>query len=345
MLWNVWVFLFASRVAATESALIQDYLYLQDIVGHVSDTLVAISQLVDENIRHFPNGGAIVQAMHVAQYMPARRLPKPRLFPHVSAQNLRNNLQNSLLALCPEEVAVDHMCICQERYSQLQVFQNKTEESLAMIAVDKAARQIIVTYRPTRTLKNQITNFDYELVQYPSAPKGVLIHHGFMAFHLSIHPQVEKGVAEFLKDPRFRTFDIQVTGYSLGAGISIASVPSWHRFLHRTGFTNRLIIYSYAGPRVGNDAFAEYLAGLNVPITRYTNREDIISHVPIRSLGYVHVGAEFHDRSIGPNQTELILCNPNYDEDPNCGLNPHAIFSTARHYFPFNKYLPLPPYC
>ncbi|KAJ9055359.1 hypothetical protein DSO57_1004563 [Entomophthora muscae] len=336
--------LFGFVLAANRDTSSMDGNFLEQLDEPIEE-LMKFDQAAFEKLYRTPEGGALAQAMQIMKEAPARRLPTSRGIPHVSPEALIANLQNAFIAVCPDELFETGQCVCEGRYSPTHILRNETAESMAVVSVDKIAHQIIVSYRPTRTLQNQFSNLDFELVQYPDAPKGVLIHHGFKTYHFSIRHKVEEQVYALLKDPRFQTFDLQITGYSLGAGISIASVPSWIAFMRKHHLSNRLVIYSYAGPRVGNEAFAQYLANMNVPITRYTNREDLVSHVPIRSLGYVHVGVEYYERQVNKADPELILCSQAFDEDPSCGLNPNAVLSVLRHFLPFSKYIPLPPFC
>ncbi|KAJ9055361.1 hypothetical protein DSO57_1004565 [Entomophthora muscae] len=317
--------------------------YLHDLYGLVDESSTSMDAF--ERLHRTPLGGAIEQLRRIGREVPAVRLPIPRRIRHVSDKAIRANLQNSLISVCSARVLAAEKCVCKERFSHFQIVENKIPESLAAIAVDTYAHQIIVSYRPTRTLKNAFTNLEFELVQYPGAPRGVLVHKGFLKYHLSLNSQVEDAVGALLNQTKYRAFDVQVTGYSLGAGISIVSAPTWVRFKRKYSYPNRFLFYSYSGPRVGNEPFAQYLANLNVPVMRYTNREDSVPHVPIRSMGYVHVGVEFHEHMVAPNMTKLMRCSQVYDEDPRCSLRPHAVISFDRHYFPFNHFIPLPTYC
>ena len=62
--------------------------------------------------------------------------------------------------------------------------------------------------------------------------------------------------------------------------------------LHISGAT-----YTYVGyglPRVGNQAFANYIDALSTSVTHINNKEDPVPIIPGMDLDYVHPSGEVH---------------------------------------------------
>lgn len=315
--------------------------FIRDLDGSIDEKATRIDQENFERLNRTPQKEGLGYYLRYLREVPARRLPQNRAIHYVSAAKMRGNLQNAFLAACPLEIVMTEECMCAQRYPQRETVYNVTSDGLAVVAVEEAKRQIVVSYRPTKSYKNWVTNFNFEMDQYPGAPEGVKVHRGFLAYVMSIQERSERIVASWLDRREYRNYEIHLTGYSLGAGVAVIAMPLWAHFLQNSGRTNPLLVYSYAGPRPGNEPFAQYVANFDVPVMRYTNQEDIIPHLPPRSFGFVHAGVEFHTR----NASQVVVCSQTYDEDPACALNPHALLSFSRHFFPFEEYVPLPPYC
>ncbi|KAI9290728.1 alpha/beta-hydrolase [Neoconidiobolus thromboides FSU 785] len=183
------------------------------------------------------------------------------------------------------------------------------------------------------------------MVDLPTAKEGVKVHHGFYSNYLSSYFPVRNAVIELLDNPIYKNFTLHITGYSLGASTATISLPDWVSLLKSRYDHRKIEAYAYASPRPGNEGFAQYIADLNVPITRYSNRNDVVPQLGPRSGGFVHAAPEIHERYIGFGRTELIECSQEYDEDPNCGYKENFPVSLAMHLAPLNGLIPLPPYC
>ncbi|KAJ9055366.1 hypothetical protein DSO57_1004570 [Entomophthora muscae] len=248
--------------------------------GSIEDVVTKTDEAVFDTMDQIPRAQGLGKLFRYLREVPARKLPKNRGIRYVSENNFRGNLQNSFLAVCYEQDLATEKCFCNKRYPVRYIIRNDTLESLVLIVVEPANKQIIISYRPTYSDKNWLTNLDFELVQFPGAPKGVQSHRGFKDYVLSVQPQAEKALGKLLKMPKYKDFEVHTTGYSLGAAAAIVSVPAWVKFIRKNRFPHKFLAYSYAGPRPGNEAFAQYLASFKVPITRFSNREDLVTHLP-----------------------------------------------------------------
>ncbi|KAJ9059241.1 hypothetical protein DSO57_1004553 [Entomophthora muscae] len=124
--------------------------------------------------------------INVARDVPARRLATARGIPSVSSTSVMQHLRRAYISTCPSEKVLGFSCVCNTKYKDMVIIKDAKVESLALMAADITTKHIVVTYRPTITLKNWITNADYEFVAMDQAPHGVKVHRGFHRFHSSI---------------------------------------------------------------------------------------------------------------------------------------------------------------
>ncbi|KAI9293024.1 alpha/beta-hydrolase [Neoconidiobolus thromboides FSU 785] len=274
--------------------------------------------------------------------VPSKKLIKPRNVTTASIEKLHSNYQYSVLSICPEALVRNGNCICSRTFLPDSFIREQSKDLYAVTGVDPAIKTVIVSYRGTKSIKNWQTNFDYEQIQYPGANNNVLVHKGFYEATVAIQNQLEKSVLSLLKDPKYKGYKLQITGISLGAALSTVSSLRWKKFLQENNLNSQMEVFAYSSPRVGNEGFAQYIADAKYPLTRYTNLNDIVPHLPPRSFNYVHVAAEIYERRVSFGRTEFVYCDQSFDEDPNCGQSQQGPYSLLRHAFVFNKIIKLP---
>ena len=98
------------------------------------------------------------------------------------------------------------------------------------------------------------------------------MHKGFEAAVDSVWDEIEREL-NVLSCPLF------YTGHSLGAALAVLAA-SRHA---------PQAVYSFASPRIGNEAFVASLA--DVPVYRVVDDEDAVTSLPPKLLGFRHVGA------------------------------------------------------
>ncbi|KAJ9080238.1 hypothetical protein DSO57_1027265 [Entomophthora muscae] len=258
---------------------------------------------------------------------------------------LQQRFMDAAISYCSHKHVFGFPCICDSSYKESEVIVNKQSKSVVVAAINQKTQRIVISYRPTMTWQNWKDNVAYSLVHMPNAPIGAQVHQGFYRYYNSTILKSTACVRRLLRDTRYKSYPIQIVGYSLGAAVAIVSLPGWVEILDTLRDTRGLEVIAYAGPRPGNEMLAEYLASFRVPITRYTNRNDIVSHLPPRSLGFVHVGHEIHEKANKDGKSTFINCDDHFDEDPACSYGTEGSYSARRHMLPFNKFVPLPPFC
>jgi triacylglycerol lipase len=148
----------------------------------------------------------------------------------------------------------------------------------------------IIAFRGTQLSKEWLQNFQAR--QIAAAPTSQFryagkAHEGFV----QVYSELQQATLQSLEqlNPQVPCY---ITGHSLGAAIALlAGMDSAMRFGDRR---ERLHIYTYGCPRVGNPAFAESSSQLTPNHYRVVNLADAFTLVPPINIGeYVHVGQEW----------------------------------------------------
>ncbi|KAJ9079351.1 hypothetical protein DSO57_1036229 [Entomophthora muscae] len=269
-------------------------------------------------------------------------LSSPRPSYGVTAKDVQNYLQHSLISVCKADKL--DKCFCEGKFADLKIFINETFDAQAAVATDSRNKLIIISYRGSVSKKNWDTNFRSQLINYPKLNSKIKIHQGFYEHFRSLQSQMEPEVLKLLNNPKYKNFKLHVTGYSLGASLAAVALPAWTSLLSTRRMEKKAQLFIYSGPRPGNVEFSRYLETLGIPLIRYAKNGDVVPHVPDQSVGYSHVGQEFYDGSLFLRKKEVIRCANNVIEDGNCLLQ-DTQFHFINHFLPFQKVIPLPPFC
>jgi triacylglycerol lipase len=115
------------------------------------------------------------------------------------------------------------------------------------------------------------------------------VHKGFVEAYKSIEIQVLRGLKMIGDLPLY------ITGHSLGAALATVAT----QYLERDPILRDQIAacYTFGSPRVGNK---EYDREFKSAIYRVVNTTDIVTVVPLLSMGYTHIGdVRFLEREMG----------------------------------------------
>ncbi len=166
----------------------------------------------------------------------------------------------------------------------------------------KSDNQNILAFRGTQTADEWL--IDFTAVQVP-VPLGwfdskydfkeAKMHLGFLIQYVFLYKQINAGVG-LLDHGR----PLSVTGHSLGAALAVVGATVVRVLNYPIkGFLGNVRMYNFAGPRVGNDAFAAAYDFLLSDSYRIVNMADIVPVLPPTSLQlgdislqYGHVGKD-----------------------------------------------------
>lgn len=149
-------------------------------------------------------------------------------------------------------------------------------------------RTIVVAFRGTEIKKLQDWTTDLKAGFKPEC--GGNVHCGFQSAIDHIWESLVVTILQF----RTKNQKLFLTGHSLGGALATLSAIR----LVKSGQPVDAL-YTYGSPRVGNRAFrSEFNAILLDRTFRFVNDEDGVARLPMKALGYCHVGQKFRfDRS------------------------------------------------
>ncbi|KAG1860458.1 Alpha/Beta hydrolase protein [Suillus tomentosus] len=136
-----------------------------------------------------------------------------------------------------------------------------------------------------------LTTLDSTL--FPGISSDIEVHNGFQDAQTSTATDVLAAVESAMST--YGTTSVTMVGHSLGAAITLLDsvyLPLW--LPAGTTFTT----IGYGLPRVGNQAFADYVDA-NLHLTHINNEEDPIPICPGMFLGFVHPAGEVHIQDSG----------------------------------------------
>jgi triacylglycerol lipase len=149
---------------------------------------------------------------------------------------------------------------------------------LGLLAVNEATKTTTIAFRGTETPEDWLKDLDFVAVAFAFVPKSGLVHMGFDAVYTTVRESVW---AAFGAN---KTNTLWITGHSLGGAVTQLCALD---FAQTAGLAAAPNVYTFAGPRVGDEAFKD-LFDDSVPLCyRVVNRWDIVPQVPPPPL-YIH---------------------------------------------------------
>ncbi|KAI9292198.1 alpha/beta-hydrolase [Neoconidiobolus thromboides FSU 785] len=226
---------------------------------------------------------------------------------------------------CPKEQIINWSCSrCRLRsdITQAMVFEHKNTESRAFITVDHKNRNVIIAFRGSANLKNWLQNVKIlksELL--PDNPE-VQVHLGFKQCMGALRPNYLPVISNLLKT--YPNYHLIVTGHSLGG--AVASLAAADLYFTLKLPSERVKLFTYGEPRVGNNEFAKWYDLLPYYSSRVVNKNDIVPRLPPRLLGFSHRNNEIWLTKSGSQQCSSLAL-----EDSKCSLSVNSFLSVTDH--------------
>eukprot|EP01117_Protostelium_nocturnum_P020178 TRINITY_DN8965_c0_g1_i1.p1 TRINITY_DN8965_c0_g1~~TRINITY_DN8965_c0_g1_i1.p1 ORF type:complete len:305 (-),score=60.66 TRINITY_DN8965_c0_g1_i1:14-892(-) len=163
-------------------------------------------------------------------------------------------------------------------------------------------------YRGSANVWNWVDNFlAWPYVPFHDEIPNAWVHDGFFRDYLSIRQQV-LDASDILRK-NYPNLPIITTGHSLGGALAVFTAADL-RISNKT--SQPINIWSFGCPRVGNKGFADYLNS-NFVHRRSVNQRDLVPHLPMKSIGYLHDNTEYW---FPTNGTSWVKCPQT--EQPDC---------------------------
>jgi hypothetical protein len=234
-------------------------------------------------------------------------------------------LMYSYSAYCPESKIVNWSCFfCVYNLSDTKGFKVASVVQYAPTNtfgyIGNNGKTVEVVFRGTQpaSLENWITDLSaFHTKPYPNVPNA-FVHSGFMDAYDAVKPAVRSAVASLIASTNATR--VVITGHSLGAAIATLCAADLAASL-KIPFA----LYNFGSPRVGNRAFADYIAKIVPTAYRITNKADTVPHLPDTLMGFHHIAQEvwWHTTK------EYKICDMS-GEDPSCE-NSRLIWSIPDH--------------
>ncbi|KAF4630999.1 hypothetical protein G7Y89_g7134 [Cudoniella acicularis] len=152
-------------------------------------------------------------------------------------------------------------------------------EASGFVGIDATNKLIVVSYAGSANFDNYVADLLAPLESCSDLVSGCKMHQGFQYAWEDVQdttmPAVKAAVAAY------PTYSVIATGHSLGGAVATVAGA----YLRAAGIPTD--IYSYGSPRIGNEAFVDFVdaqAGVNYRVTHYN---DPIPRYPAKLLGIV----------------------------------------------------------
>lgn len=152
----------------------------------------------------------------------------------------------------------------------------------------RCGKTLFITFRGSNSPRDWKTNFmfDQMTIPYGNSKSPIRVHSGFIKAYKS------PGVRDVIHRAVLRrgVESVRVSGHSQGAALAIlCSVDLEYNFPDLD-----YEVYLFGSPRVGNKAFRDSYNRRLLKVFRVENGNDIVTKIPLRLMGYCHVGMRFH---------------------------------------------------
>ncbi|KAI8090275.1 lipase [Gilbertella persicaria] len=184
---------------------------------------------------------------------------------------------------------------------------NVGADTVGFVMRSDADKTIYLAFRGSKTLSNWVTNLNFGLTNYTPV-SGTKVHTGFYnAAKSAVSSYFSTIQGQLTSYPDYK---VVVTGHSLGGALALLAGMDLYQRESRLNKSN-LFIYTAGCPRVGNPAFAYYVQGTGITVSRSVNERDIVPHIPPASFDFLHPGVEAWTKSAGNVQ----ICTSTVESD------------------------------
>jgi triacylglycerol lipase len=148
-----------------------------------------------------------------------------------------------------------------------------SSEAFGFVARNRTSGVVFAVYRGTESPQDWIADFSFPQVAHPLGN----VERGFFGVYAQTAASVAAAILRAGATPH-----VVVTGHSLGAALAVLAAAD----IAGSGAAAQTELYSFAGPRVGDLAFA---AGFNSRLAgawRIVNTEDLVTTVPLATPAF-----------------------------------------------------------
>lgn len=186
------------------------------------------------------------------------------------------------------------------QFTDCKFFETATEPdgggSHALLALEGKNKLAVLAFRGTDKDDPSDLTDDFNALPRPW-PAGGNVHSGFAKALLDVWQGVDAAL-QLIAD-----YKLLFTGHSLGAAMATLA----------SSLQKPSSLYTIGSPRVGDQAFADLLQGLDNH--RYVDCCDLVTRVPPEVLGYAHIPGKIHYIAFNRALQQLYPTDPYIDRD------------------------------
>ena len=142
-----------------------------------------------------------------------------------------------------------------------------------------------MAFRGSNTFESFLIDLQSAVLTPYKNVTGASVGLGFYKEWVALIPQVMPEVKKLSQ--QYPSYSVWVTGHSLGGALATLCALDL-----QTELQINATVYTYGSPRVGNVAFAQYYDSLVPNTFRIVNGQDIIPHLPLKTMNFYHVATE-----------------------------------------------------
>ncbi|KAI9290940.1 alpha/beta-hydrolase [Neoconidiobolus thromboides FSU 785] len=202
-----------------------------------------------------------------------------------------------------------HCNYVNDKLEKIQIFGDGPTQTKGFIVTNHSRKEIIISFRGSANLQNWLINAQIGKVPMNFGGNSYSVHRGFKTVTDNLFPTITSYLTPLMVS--YPQYKIVVTGHSLGA--AIASLMALRIKYKLSVPDNKLNLYTYGGPRIGDPDFARFVNRHGFTIGRFVNENDVVPHLPPEISDYNH-----HQRELWVNGYNTKLCSANYLEDEDC---------------------------
>jgi len=190
----------------------------------------------------------------------------------------------------------------------ISILTESSGDNQAYTAYDSDNELIVLAVRGSANIENWFENLDAFKTTYENCD-GCEVHEGFYNAYLDLKDQILPSILNL--QSKHSNAKIAVIGHSLGAAIATFAFVDLQQQINSVDY-----FYTYGSPRIGNTNFVNFLNSNfpNVFKARLTHYKDPVPHLPLDSMGFLHIDREVY---YVEDSSSYNVCLAN-EEDPNC---------------------------